>query len=94
MSDRLMGLGGIFFGGGAIFFLVGGTFFWWGGLFFGGLFGCRAVFRYFPHQLRFGHPLGGFTVNRAFFTIFRQAEGGGRRAVFTRGHFFCTQIQK
>ena len=56
-----------------------------GGLFFGGLFGCRAVFRYFPHQLRFGHPLGGFTVNRAFFTIFRQAEGGGRRAVFTRG---------
>ena len=24
-------------------------------------------------------------MNRAFFTIFRQAEGGGRRAVFTRG---------
>ena len=57
-----------------------------GGYFFGGIFGCRAVFRYFPHQLRFSHSLGGFTVNRAFFTIFRQAEGGGRRAVFTRGH--------
>ena len=49
-----------------------------GGLFFCGLFGCRAVFRYFPLQLRFSHSLGGFTVNRAFFTIFRQAEGGGR----------------
>ena len=51
----------------------------------GGFLGAGQDFRYFPHQLRFGHPLGGFTVNRAFFTIFRQAEGGGRRAVFTRG---------
>ena len=66
----------------------GGGLFLVEGLFFGGLFGCRAVFRYFPHQLRFGHSLGGFTVNRAFFTIFRQAEGRGRRAVFTRGPFF------